>query len=212
MNSKIFEFSAFDKSFRETLHSAWDEDLKPFFESIEQENDRAFAIISACLVDNMLERIIQAFYIRDPKVKSIFKNDHLLQSLSSKIHIAYFSGLLPKTIYHDLKLICEIRNRFAHETIVKLTFENPVISQKINKCELRPRKMDDISVYRLKFLLIVEQMIVLLCYFEKLLVNSKLNNLVETYHLDDKDWGSLTLDKDKLVEIMRKNKLNKSTN
>jgi DNA-binding MltR family transcriptional regulator len=204
MVEEIFKIHAFDKSFQETVSSAWDKHLEPFFKSLEQENDRAFAIISGCLIDNMLERLIRAFYIKDPAVKSIFKSDHMLQSLSSKINIAYFSGLLPKTIYHDLKIICEIRNKFAHETIVNFTFDGATISQRINRCELRPGKMDDIPANRLKFMLIVEQIIIFICYFELLLINNKPSNLVESFELDDKDWGKLTLTKEQIDEVIRK--------
>lgn len=81
--------------------------------AFEDNMDRAFAIVVASVLDDLLEDIIKASYIKDPKVKSLFKDDHILQSFHSKIHIAYFSGLIPEFMYCDLKLVCQTRNKFA---------------------------------------------------------------------------------------------------
>ena len=129
---------------------AEDKRVQQFSDALEQENDRAIAIISACLIDNLLEGILRAFYIRDPKVKMIFKNDQILQSLFAKINVAYFSGLIPQVIYHDLKLICEIRNKFAHEVTTDLDFNNSMICQRIGKCIMRPKTIDDIPANKLR--------------------------------------------------------------
>ena len=87
---------------------------------------------------------------------------------------------------------------------MNLTFDSNIISQRINKCETRPPKMDDIPVNRLKFMLIVEQLIVFLCLFVNLLVHTKPINLVDSLKLNDKDWGKLTLTKEEIGNILRK--------
>ena len=86
------------KSLREVL----EERSKPFSIALQEGNDRATAIISACLLDNLLERLIRAFYVKDPTVGMLFKTDHILQSFFSKIHIAYFSGLIPQSLASQL--------------------------------------------------------------------------------------------------------------
>ncbi len=194
-----------DKTFLQKVRDAAEERLEPFLTALGQGSDRATAIVSACLLDNLLERLIRVSYVKDPSVKKLFKNDHILQSFFAKINIAYFSGLIPKVIYHDLKLICGIRNKFAHEVTADLSFNSNVISQRINSCEIRPKTMDDTPAYRMKYLIIIVQLIDHLCYFEHLLLRSKPPNLVESFKLNDKKWGEKALTKDEIYDIMRKN-------
>ena len=119
--------------------------------------------------------------------------------------MAYFSGLIPKAIYHDLKLVCEIRNKFAHEVTANLDFNSTIISQRIGKCALRPKTMNDIPTYRIKFIIIAQQLIDHLCFLEYLLLNSKPPNLVESFKLNDWKWGEAALTKEKIADIIRKN-------
>lgn len=77
-----------DDDFFKKLRAELEERSEPFDAALEQGSDRAIAIISTCLLDNLLERLIRAFYIKDPAVKLIFKNDHILQSFYAKINIA----------------------------------------------------------------------------------------------------------------------------
>jgi DNA-binding MltR family transcriptional regulator len=200
-----FPMDKLDESFFQNLRVALEERSKPFGIALEQGSDRSIAIISGCLLDNLLERLIRAFYVKDPSVKMLFKNDHILQSFFAKINIAYFSGLIPKVIYHDLKLICEIRNKFAHEVTANLNFNSNVISQRINSCEIRPKTMDDTPAYRIKFIIIIQQLIDHLCYFEHLLLHSKPPNLVESFKLNDRKWGEAALTKEQIYDIMSKN-------
>lgn len=195
-----------DHDFHEKLRAAMQERSEPFMAALQQRSDRAIAIVSTCLLDNLLESLIRAFYVKDPAVKSIFKNDHILQSFYSKINIAYFSGLIPKVIYHDLKLVCEIRNKFAHEVTTNLDFSSTIISQRIDKCEIRPKTMDDVPEYRIKFIIIAQQLIAFLCLFEHLLLNSKPSNLIESFKLNEWNWGVVALSKKELADIIRKNK------
>ena len=65
--------------------------------------------------------------------------------------------------------------------------------------------MDDTPAYRIKFIIIIQQLIDHLCYFEHLLLHSKPPNLVESFKLNDKKWGEMALTKDEIHDIMRKN-------
>ena len=165
--------------------------------------DRAIAIVSACLLDYLLEKLIRMFYIKDQSVKAIFKNDHILQSFFAKINIAYFTGLIPKFIYHDLKLICEIRNKLAHEATTNLTFNDSVISQRINKCETKPTTIDSVHA---QFIVIIQLLMSHLCLYEQLLLQSKPTNLVESFNLNDRAQRLTPITKDELYDFMRKAK------
>ncbi len=130
----------------------WQESV---FEAFSKETDRAVGIIAVCYLDNVLQKLIKAAFIKDAKINNLFKDDRLLQSFYSKINIAYFSGLIPKVIYTDLKLINEIRNRFAHGIEADITFSDKVVSGKIDQFSQLPPEVIDIYPPKLKFTLIV---------------------------------------------------------
>jgi len=176
---------------------------KPFWDALAKESDRAIAIIAACLLDNLLEKLIRTSYIKDPQVRYLFKNDRILQTFFSKINIAYFSGLIPKFVYHDLKLICEIRNKFAHSITANLTFTESSIVQRINSFELRPKTLDKVAAPKIKFIIVVQQIVTLLGYWEHFLSKAKLPNLVELLKLNKFPFEELALTKDEIYEVLR---------
>ena len=143
------------------------EAAQPFWQSLVQENDRAVAITIACAFDDLLEKLLRAYFVKERQVKDLFGNDHILQSFFSKINISYYSGLIPKFMYNDLIIICKIRNKFAHKIASNLSFTNPDMLAMINKLEERPRDLDDwkpegatdSQIARLKFTVVVQQLI-----------------------------------------------------
>ncbi len=159
-------------------------ELKPFWETFDNETDRAIGIVSVCLLDHLLEKLIRASYVKEPQVKSLFKNDHILQSFFAKINIAYFSGLIPKAIYHDLKLICEIRNVFAHAVIADLKFTDKAIAQRIDRFTQIPKTVSNLYPPKLKFILVVAHIASLLLAWEDLLSLFRPPNLVELCGLE----------------------------
>lgn len=187
----------------EDLEQLLTELSEPFWDSLEKESDRAVAVIVGCLLDNMVERLLRAFYVKDTQVKHLFTNDHILQTFFAKINIAYFSGLLPRVIYHDLKLICEIRNKFAHEVTSGFSFSNETVVQKINSCELRPKTLDHVSVTKLKFIIIVQQIIALLGAFEQLLVKTRPVHLVDRFNMNEWSYDEIALTKSEITDIIR---------
>ena len=205
------EESTFPKTLRELLielqkpyKDQLEELSKPFWDALGKESDRAIGIIAACLLDNLLEKLIRAAYIKDPQVKFLFKDDHILQSFFSKINIAYFSGLIPKLVYHDLKLICEIRNRFAHAITTNLNFSDSGIAQRINCCELRPKTLDDVFAPKTKFIIVVQQIVGLLGFWEKTLSKIRMPNLVEMFKLNDLPFEEIALTKEEIINVIRK--------
>ena len=85
-----FPMDRLDSGFYKKLETEMEGRSEHFLKALEQDNDRATAIISACLLDNLLERLIRAFYVKDPAVKLIFKTDHILQSFFSKKYCLLF--------------------------------------------------------------------------------------------------------------------------
>ena len=170
------------KDAREELDS-----LTPFWSAITKESDRAIVILSAILLDNQLERLIRTSYIKDPKVNTIFKDEHVLRSLYTKINIAYFSGLIPKALYHDLKLICGIRNKFAHDVIADLKFDDKHIAQQIDQfLQIR----EELKTYSPKdrFIINVAQIAGVLTAWCRAIQELNLPNLVASLRLEEEEY------------------------
>jgi DNA-binding MltR family transcriptional regulator len=182
------------------------DELKPFWKAFDKETDRATAIVAGCLLDDLLERIIRASYVKDPQVKSLFKNDHILQSLFPKINIAYFSGLIPSVIYHDLKLMCEIRNRFAHAVIADLRFTDETVVQRIDRFALGPKTVTAVYPPKMKFIVVVSQIVAVLQVLEYVLSKKRPAHLVELLELDKAPFTEWALTQAEIRKLLPKDK------
>lgn len=131
------------------------EEREAYFKAFEKETDRGLAIASVCYLDDMLEKLIRAVYRKDPRIKMLFKDNQILQSFYNKVCIAYFSGLIPEAVYDDLKLVGEIRNKFAHSILDTVSLDDVSISQKLDKFKQLPSNLKALYPPRLKFILII---------------------------------------------------------
>ena len=134
------------------------EERAPFFDEFDKETDRGLAIVAVCFLDNMLEKLIRAVYRKDPGVNKLFKDNQILQSFHNKVCIAYFSGLIPQALYYDLKLLGEIRNKFAHSVLETVNFSDAAIAQKIDRFKQIPIDYNNKYHPKLRFILITSHM------------------------------------------------------
>lgn len=195
------------KQVEDSFKSKWvemDKELDPFLNSVGKFGDRELVILSASLLDDYLEIIITASYIKDERVKSIFKDEHVLQSFYTKINVAYFSGLVPGWLFNDLRLICEIRNKFAHKFLAKLELTDEAIIRKIDKCELRPKTMDGVKASRLKFIIVIMLAALALKSIDAILIYAKPPNFVDIVGVNEWDYEKWALTKDEIKEIAAK--------
>ncbi len=192
---------SFDKWFEEGKKEL--DSLTPFWEAFGNETDRAIGIVSACLLDSLLESLIKTSYIKDPKVNTIFKDEHVLQSFYTKINIAYFSGLIPKAFYHDLKLICEIRNKFAHNVVADLKFDNELIVQRINRFSQIRKELVNIYPPKLRFTLVVSHISGLLLAWSQLLSKINPSSWVEMLKLEEKRWEDLIMTPEQIQDVIQ---------
>jgi len=183
----------------------------PLDEMFKEESDRAFGIVVACYLDNMLEKLIRASFIKDAKVNALFKNPQLLQSFSNKIDVAYFSGLIPKFVYHDLKLICEIRNKFAHKVTAELEFTDEVIARIIDRCLLRPKTLDDVQAPKLKFVIIATLIATFLDSLETMLNKVRPPKLMDMCAFEDLPDEEMILTKKEIIDILSKHGIQPKT-
>ena len=154
--------------------------LGPFWGLLSDESDRQASIVSACILDDLLERIVTASFIRDKAVKRTFEDDHILQSFYAKINISYYSGLIQKTIYNDLKLICRIRNKFAHSVITDLDFTDSSIAQQIGEFSFPTEFIEIFSEPRVRFRVVVLVIVAVLLFTEEILTRNPVQHFVDT--------------------------------
>lgn len=85
----------------------------------EYRDERAITILGGTFIETCLEYILKEFLPDESKdVNDLFKFPQCLSNFSSKINLSFCLGLINKTIKDDLKLIKNIRNRFAHDLYV----------------------------------------------------------------------------------------------
>ena len=193
----------------EDLKQKEKEEAESFFESFSHETDRGFAITAVCYLDDALEKLIRGAYIEDPKVSSLFRNNQILQTFYNKISICYFSGLIEEPVYHDLMLVGEIRNRFAHGITAKLRFSDKKITEKIDRFRELPDTHRNYPP-RLKFTLIVCHLGALLRTHRDILLEIKeypLIGMIKPARLFKKDIRTLQrciLTPDEIEQLMKK--------
>jgi DNA-binding MltR family transcriptional regulator len=104
--------------------------LNRTFEEVFKQTDRASAIVSSALLEELLERLVLAFLIDHQSAKrDLLDGMTLLSTMSAKINLAYYLGLLEQSEFEDLKLIKNIRNDFAH-SFETISFETQRIKDK----------------------------------------------------------------------------------
>ena len=182
--------------------------MKPWWDTLEKESNMSVAIVAATLLDVLLEEVIRTFYVKDRHVADLFKNDHMLMTFYSKINVAYYSGFIPKVIYHDLKIVCKIRNRFAHSLLAGLDFKEKTLVSLIQECELRPKTMDDVFAPKLKYVLIVQQLADNLIILTQVARKMRPQQFVEYFNVEKWDLSEATLTKSKIEKLLRESHRN----
>lgn len=114
------------------------DEIKEIFVEIKKEfsskNDRGVAIISASMIDFLVEDLLDAFFVDFESKnarKRIFSNSGVLANLSSKIEMSFALGLLSEWDRNLLIKIVSIRNKIAHK-IIDANFNSEDI---INQCK-----------------------------------------------------------------------------
>ena len=91
------------------------EEINNAFAEIFKQTDRASALVSCALLEELLERLLLAFFMEHGNTKrDLFDGMTPLSTMSAKTNIAYYMGLIEQYVFEDLNLIRKIRNDFAH--------------------------------------------------------------------------------------------------
>jgi DNA-binding MltR family transcriptional regulator len=99
-------------------------------------NDQAAALTGASHLEYALEIILKAFFrpLNSTDTKRMFDGsaNAVLGTASSKIRLVFAVNLISEEQYHDMMLINDIRNVFAH-TLHNIDFTNHLIVKDCNK-------------------------------------------------------------------------------
>ena len=109
-------------------------------------------------------------------------------------------------IYHDLKIVCKIRNRFAHSLSAGLDFTDKTLANLIQQCELRPKTIDDVFAPKLKYILIVQQLADHLIIMNRAARKMRPQQFVEYLNMEKWDLGKATLTKSKMEKLFRESR------
>src|SRR5689334_14500810 len=98
--------------------------LKAFTEFLEEfngETERGAALTAAAFLDDLLQKVIEAFLIKNKSGKSLCDGFNApLGTRSSRIAACHAMGLISDQEYQECELIRKIRNEFAHK--MKMSF------------------------------------------------------------------------------------------
>jgi DNA-binding MltR family transcriptional regulator len=96
---------------------------------LDNESDRASAVLCAAFLDHELEVLLRRFMRDIKETNELFQQMQPLSTFSSKIKFAYVLGLISHEVYHDLNLIRRIRNDFAHDRRARSFTETEIASR-----------------------------------------------------------------------------------
>jgi hypothetical protein len=94
--------------------------------SIVQSNDLVFVIICAAFIEQCLGSILVDFLLEGTTSEKLIECD-----LIERARLLYSLGIIPKSLFQNIEVIAQIRNKFAHSHLA-LTFDDPDVIKKTN--------------------------------------------------------------------------------
>ncbi|WP_098743521.1 MltR family transcriptional regulator [Paenibacillus sp. EZ-K15] len=144
--------------------------LLKFRRSLTPESDRGCALLAVAFLDNLIQKLLQKYFIDNKQVvDNIFTGTGALSSFSSRIELAYLLGLISPDTRRDLNLLRKIRNEFAHSMEI-LSFQDQRIEARCK--ELKNNIQTDEQDARSMFVTTVFR-IAGIIFGETLLINKK---------------------------------------
>lgn len=129
----------------------WSDDLphlrefEEFLNALNKESDRGAVLISAVMIDTLLERSILAFLLNYKETKQLLEGFNApLGSLSARTLAAYALGVISEKEYRECERIRKIRNLFAHD--FKASFEDQNVKDMCANLEYAAPSYGDVKV------------------------------------------------------------------
>jgi hypothetical protein len=91
-------------------------DFRAFLDVLNKESERGAALISATMIDDLLDQCIRSFLLDHKDVQQLLEGFNApLGSFSARTVAAFSLGLLSESEYSDCQNIRKVRNAFAHD-------------------------------------------------------------------------------------------------
>ncbi len=99
-------------------HTEFGEDLA-YVNQVSQEllrvSDRARAVLLGAEIDRYLRQMLETYFLpKAPRSGRLLEGSGPVGTFTARIEVAYRLGLLRPEWHHDLQIISQIRNEFAH--------------------------------------------------------------------------------------------------
>jgi DNA-binding MltR family transcriptional regulator len=98
-----------------------------FYEQLNQQNDVACVVVSVAYIDACVRTVLRSYLVNCNAARNLLDHRGPLGSFSYRCDLAYCLGLIPKELLHNLKVLGDIRNLFAHSHL-STTFDDPKVS------------------------------------------------------------------------------------
>lgn len=105
---------------------------------LARETDRGAAVLGPAYIETLLEAVIMAFLRNTPSTARLTEPTGPLSTFAAKSNLAHALGLIHDDTYHDLNLIRDIRNAFAHEVHLH-SFDIEPLRQRISSSRVLSR-------------------------------------------------------------------------
>ena len=125
-----------------TLHP---DDWGDLSSQLGKETDRGAALVGAAFLENLLGALVEDFLLEDHKTtKKLLKGPLApLGGFYSRIIASYSLGLISEDEMHDLDIIREVRNDFAHKA-KSMSFSTSIVRTKLENLRVPHLVPDDV--------------------------------------------------------------------
>ena len=115
------------------------------------QSQAGWVLVTAALLAESLERLLltKMRTLSNKKAKQIVKNGPL-RNLAAKIDLAWAFELVDDPVHHDLTVIRDIRNEFAH-SITEVDFDSPEVIKHMKKFNGWNAKEDQFDLFVERF-------------------------------------------------------------
>lgn len=94
---------------------------------MSEHADLPKVLLSTSFIEQRLAALLHQYFINGDTTRTLLSHTGIIGTLSARADLAYCLGLISKAVLRNIRLLGEIRNRFAHN-ILGAKFEDPDIT------------------------------------------------------------------------------------
>lgn len=116
-----------------------------FLPELSEETDRGMALITTSFIDELLRRVLLAYFIEGKTSSSLVEGFNApLGTLATRASAAVALGLVSYKEFAEIEIIRKIRNKFAHH--VHVSFKDASVSDLCKNLVFAAQDYDDVTV------------------------------------------------------------------